>query len=871
MNGQELLAWAVFVSYFLLIFLSFGLVFRSILSGSHISKLFQGRAFFFLRTAVGALLCTWYLQGMSLIVISLLQWSYKYHSKLNQTNSIGNWLVHTPLFEQAWTIVCTGRANWWWSSWICTWTIVFTALVWTESGRRGIKYPYAYMLLGQLVAMSVATSLFLTAVFLHPRIRSAPRSFPVYIAFPLLMAFIPTYLLPRHVNTDKFMNSLLWLHGALLLPLTSSSSSSIAENATARIPFSMLYQMFLATAISIHYPATKRLLGVLPPGQSIFDKLYKTIFTHPAQGSISLDVIWVAIIVLSWFLLSGSMVSRIIKVSLASIAAGVGIARYTGVNWGLIASVIPILVLLAFGTMGLWLQRLRSKNTTKRKELLEKMGMPERTVIPGTSNKPPSVSGEKLVVGFWHPYCNAGGGGERVLWSAIRHLQQTEKDVLVLVYSGDYPSASKDDILEKAKNRFSIEMDPSRMHFVPLPSRYLISDNYWKRFTLLAQSLGSVYLAYEGLCGKDGLWGDVFIDSMGHGFIFPTVRFISGSQTVIGAYVHYPTVSTDMVKRVRERTAGGVENAGASKSWLRTQIKLIYYWIFTNLYSVSLLFPQHIMTNSSWTQAHIQSLLTKARGSFLASILLKDETTIRKREERGESKIDDRARCEVVYPPCDTKEFVKLGNLDKRKREIVSLAQFRPEKEHAKQLHALAILFEKYPQYRKGPQSVKLVLMGGSRDAHDEERLDGLRRLANTLEISDNVEFVVNAPYSEVVKRLGEASLGLNTMMDEHFGINVVEFMAAGLIPVVHASAGPVMDIVVPFNNQNTGFHATDAGSFAEAIHQAFTLSPEESLRMRKAAREAAVKKFSEREFEKGWQLGWKRLKGLVERDRDDE
>jgi alpha-1,2-mannosyltransferase len=54
-----------------------------------------------------------------------------------------------------------------------------------------------------------------------------------------------------------------------------------------------------------------------------------------------------------------------------------------------------------------------------------------------------------------------------------------------------------------------------------------------------------------------------------------------------------------------------------------------------------------------------------------------------------------------------------------------------------------------------------------------------LLKLETVLIKQDNVEFVVNAPYSEIVKRLSEASIGLNTMQDEHFGINVVEFMVS--------------------------------------------------------------------------------------------
>lgn len=56
--------------------------------------------------------------------------------------------------------------------------------------------------------------------------------------------------------------------------------------------------------------------------------------------------------------------------------------------------------------------------------------------------------------------------------------------------------------------------------------------------------------------------------------------------------------------------------------------------------------------------------------------------------------------------------------------------------------------------------------------------------------IKESVEFLANAPYPEVVRRLGGASLGLNTMQDEHFGINVVEFMVRPDSPFPHGLAG---------------------------------------------------------------------------------
>ena len=47
----------------------------------------------------------------------------------------------------------------------------------------------------------------------------------------------------------------------------------------------------------------------------------------------------------------------------------------------------------------------------------------------------------------------------------------------------------------------------------------------------------------------------------------------------------------------------------------------------------------------------------------------------------------------------------------------------------------------------------------------------------------DHVEFISNAPFPEILSWLGKASIGLSTMVDEHFGINIVEFMVGRLWP----------------------------------------------------------------------------------------
>lgn len=510
-----------------------------------------------------------------------------------------------------------------------------------------------------------------------------------------------------------------------------------------------------------------------------------------------------------------------------------------------LGSLATVLAYVAY-TESIW-----SKSLRTRQAVLDQLSLAQR-----------AESKNYRFVGFFHPYCNAGGGGERVLWTAIAHIQREHRDIVSVVYSGD-TDASKTDIINKVKARFAIDLEPSTLHFVYLKSRYLVEDSRWPRFTILGQSLGSIYLAWEAMCE---FVPDLYIDTMGYAFTFPAVTWLTRGAVPIGAYVHYPTISTDMLARV------------PAESW-KMWAKRAYYRLMMYYYALSLSHARFLMVNSSWTRNHIASILshehfgpTMCWASRLTP-LLAVELALSSRALRttmlvvgsyptaGSPAIQtvQTVEPEIVYPPCDMREMVKF-RLDNREPTILSVAQFRPEKDHAAQLRAFAQLLMDHPEYKYSPTSkVHLVLLGGARNAGDLARVGKLRSLASEFDILNHVTFVVNASYPEVLKWLSRSSIGLSTMVDEHFGINIVEFMAAGLIPLVHASGGPLHDIVVPYQSGPTGFHAKAPGEFATAMHEILTLDPVQTTTLRERARRWATERFSEEEFVKGWEKsGWR-------------
>jgi alpha-1,2-mannosyltransferase len=120
------------------------------------------------------------------------------------------------------------------------------------------------------------------------------------------------------------------------------------------------------------------------------------------------------------------------------------------------------------------------------------------------------------------------------------------------------------------------------------------------------------------------------------------------------------------------------------------------------------------------------------------------------------------------------------------------------------------------------------------------------------LKINDATTFICDAPFSQILEYLSKASISVNGMWNEHFGIGNVEALAAGVIPVVHKSGGPFLDIVVPYEGKEIGFHAETDEEYAAAFTKVEQMSEEDRLAMRVRDR-SSVRRFDEETFAGKW------------------
>ncbi|KAF9459621.1 hypothetical protein BDZ94DRAFT_1324675 [Collybia nuda] len=363
MDTPHALALGVFTSYFLIIITLFTIILRSIpKAGNGVNR---RKTWLFRFLTLGSLAHTW------LYMFKFMAWSFDNYESLNPTTissapleRLTSWLLNTSLFEQAWAAVCFGPINWWWSEQLCVYTVIWTLFLVIEGRAKSIKHLWAYMLLGQLVAISVASNLFYLAI-LHstPTQRSSKlqnRVTPL-VTVPLVVSLL-TIVVSPHTNTRTFLPNLLTMHALLVIPLlTSTPLASTRQPNAVRIsklitfisltivflrfrtdivaafavigrslpsPVSFVYSLsgflpeqpspsplhaIIYTIKALVQPVSTFLATPISNYTSAFThfisaalvEVWDTLHSHPAQSSIGWDVVWTSASLGAWVLGGG--------------------------------------------------------------------------------------------------------------------------------------------------------------------------------------------------------------------------------------------------------------------------------------------------------------------------------------------------------------------------------------------------------------------------------------------------------------------------------------------------------------------------------------------------------------------------------------
>ncbi|KAJ6234739.1 GDP-Man:Man(3)GlcNAc(2)-PP-Dol alpha-1,2-mannosyltransferase [Anaeramoeba flamelloides] len=428
-------------------------------------------------------------------------------------------------------------------------------------------------------------------------------------------------------------------------------------------------------------------------------------------------------------------------------------------------------------------------------------------------------------IGFFHPFANDCGGGERVLWYSVLSLQKNEPDLEIVIYT--VSDVSKEDILKKVQDRFGITIKKANLKFIRIKYGILISAKLYPRFTLIGQSLGGMILGFVSVILYPV---DLFFDSTGHAFTFPIAKLLGIKK--VGCYVHYPTISTDMLSRVKNQNNLYNNSGLVAKSKIFSTLKLIYYKLFALCYRFTGKFADLVITNGTWTQNHIIQLWGSHDKRPIRKIYPPCDTIFKKlvpetiensnnEKKIDENKINSNSSGSGSDNDNDNNDRTNtIENNEEKKNEqkrilyFISVGQFRPEKDHQLQIES----FEKMLKQYSGDKIPILVCIGSCRNQEDEQRIEFLKKLVLEKKLQDSIQFRVNVSYQELLNWLQKGIAGLHTMRDEHFGICVVEYMANYVIPIAHNSAGPKLDIVTPFKNKPTGFLAETSEQYCNSI-----------------------------------------------------
>jgi hypothetical protein len=168
------------------------------------------------------------------------------------------------------------------------------------------------MILGQVVAISVASSLFFAVMLAYTPVMNKEPSQKLLNSLSLstVGGILTVILSPFVASGSAFMPNLLVMHILLLFPLIHIEPSSITSKSskTPMIYAMVLYTLAAGANLSIYVNQWFECLATLTWQKSIIYDAYSmvisTFFGHPAQSSISYDIVCMQFISIAWMWIS---------------------------------------------------------------------------------------------------------------------------------------------------------------------------------------------------------------------------------------------------------------------------------------------------------------------------------------------------------------------------------------------------------------------------------------------------------------------------------------------------------------------------------------------------------------------------------------
>jgi glycosyltransferase involved in cell wall biosynthesis len=132
----------------------------------------------------------------------------------------------------------------------------------------------------------------------------------------------------------------------------------------------------------------------------------------------------------------------------------------------------------------------------------------------------------------------------------------------------------------------------------------------------------------------------------------------------------------------------------------------------------------------------------------------------------------------VLYPPIDIERFSPAYHSRCRTSQVLIIARFSPEKQLEKAIKIAKIL-----------KDLEFTIIGSLTPAN-RPYFTSLQKMISNYGLQKMVRLIPNATNQELIDEMSASTVYLHTMAGEHFGISIVEAMAAGLVPVVPTYGG---------------------------------------------------------------------------------